>query len=83
MVRDFAALYGRVLVCTRPAQAEEALKTAKYTAPTAAERSSSVLTADYGRAEYLTEDVLLALWDEMEQAFAASLAAAKVGLQAS
>jgi len=33
-------------------------------------------------AEYLTEDVLLALWDEMEQAFAASLAAAKMGLQA-
>ena len=33
-------------------------------------------------AEYLTEDVLLALWDEMERAFAASLAAAKVGLQA-
>jgi non-specific serine/threonine protein kinase len=33
-------------------------------------------------AEYLTQDVLLALWDEMERAFAASLAAAKVGLQA-
>src|SRR5262249_4275165 len=33
-------------------------------------------------AEYLTQDVLLALWDEMQQALAASLAAAKVGLQA-
>jgi non-specific serine/threonine protein kinase len=33
-------------------------------------------------AEYLTQDVLLALWDEMERAFAASLTAAKIGLQA-
>jgi len=32
-------------------------------------------------AEYLTQDVLLTLWDEMERAFAASVAAAKVGLQ--
>ena len=32
-------------------------------------------------AEYLTEEVLLALWDEMARAFAASLAAARTGLQ--
>ncbi len=51
-------------------------------APTEAELASLVLTAPMmAGAEYLTADVLLALWNEMAQAFAASLAAAKTSLQ--
>src|SRR5271166_2471690 len=50
--------------------------------PTAAELASLVLTAPMmAGAEYLTADVLSALWDEMAQAFAAALAAAGTGLQ--
>ena len=71
-------------VCTRPAwKRKSPVKLPSVPAPTAAELSSLVLTAPImAGAEYLTQDVLLALWDEMERAFAASLAAAKVGLQA-
>jgi len=51
-------------------------------APTPAELASLVLTAPMmAGAEYLTPDVLLALWGETAQAFAASLAAAKTNLQ--
>src|SRR5713226_6533728 len=82
--RDFAALYvGSLCLHASGLEAEERVKLPIIPAPTAAELSSLVLTAPImAGAEYLTEEVLLALWDEMERAFAASLAAAKVGLQA-
>jgi hypothetical protein len=82
--RDFAALYvGSLCLHTSGMEAEESRKLPNLPAPTAAELSSLVLTAPIMQgAEYLTEEVLLALWDEMERAFAASLAAARVGLQA-
>jgi non-specific serine/threonine protein kinase len=82
--RNFAALYiGSLCLHASGLEAEERVKPPSIPAPTAAELSSLVLTAPImAGAEYLTEDVLLALWDEMEQAFATSLAAAKVGLQA-
>jgi superfamily II DNA or RNA helicase len=82
--RDFAALYvGSLCLHASGSEAEERIRLPSIPAPTAAELSSLVLSAPImAGAEYLTEDVLLALWDEMERAFAASLAAAKVGLQA-
>jgi SNF2 Helicase protein len=82
--RDFAALYvGSLCLHASGMEAEGSRKLPSVPAPTAAELSSLVLTAPImAGAEYLTQDVLLALWDEMERAFAASLAAAKVGLQA-
>jgi non-specific serine/threonine protein kinase len=80
--RDFAALYVGSL-CLQASGMEGPRKLPSVPAPTPAELSSLVLTAPImAGAEYLTQDVLLALWDEMERAFAASLAAAKVGLQA-
>jgi superfamily II DNA or RNA helicase len=82
--RDFAALYvGSLCLHASGMEAEGPRKLPSVPAPTAAELSSLVLTAPImAGAEYLTQDVLLALWGEMERAFAASLAAAKVGLQA-
>src|ERR1700716_3411707 len=82
--RDFAALYiGSLCLHASGLGGEERVKLPSLPAPTAAELSSLVLTAPImPGAEYLTEEVLLALWEEMERAFAASLAAAKVGLQA-
>src|SRR6202521_3885523 len=82
--RDFAALYvGSLCLHASGMEAEERQKLPSVPAPTASELSSLVLTTPImPGAEYLTQDVLLALWDEMERAFAASLAAAKVGLQA-
>jgi hypothetical protein len=81
--RDFAALYvGSLCLHASAMEAEERGKLPSVPAPTAAELSSLALTAPMmAGAEYLTQDVLLALWDEMERAFAASLASAKVGLQ--
>jgi superfamily II DNA or RNA helicase len=81
--RDFAARYvGSLCLHASGIEAEEPRKLPRVPAPTAAELSSLVLTAPImAGAEYLTEEVLLALWDEMERAFAASLAAAKIGLQ--
>src|ERR1700730_2188849 len=81
--RDFAALYvGSLCLHASGLEAEERVKLPSIPAPTAAELSSLVLTAPImaGGAS-LTREVRLSLWDEMEQAFAASLAAAKVGLQ--
>src|SRR6516225_8994013 len=82
--RDFAALYvGSLCLHASGMEAQERQKLPSVPAPTPEELSSLVLTAPImAGAEYLTQDVLLALWDEMERAFAASLAAAKVGLQA-
>ena len=63
-------------------EAEERGKLPSVPAPTAAKLSSLALTVPMmAGAEYLSQDVLLALWDEMERAFTASLASAKVGLQ--
>ena len=82
--RDYAALYvGSLCRHASAMEAEGPRKLPSVPAPTAAELSSLVLTAPImAGAEYLTQNVLLTLWDEMERAFAASLAAAKVGLQA-
>ena len=81
--RDFAALYvGSLCLHASGIEAEERGTLPSVPAPTAAELLSLVLTAPImAGAEYLTQDVLLALWDEMERAFAASLVGAKVGLQ--
>ena len=83
--RDFAARYvGSLCLHASGFEAEEHVKPPKIPAPTAAELSSLVLTAPMmAGAEYLTEDVLLALWDELERALAASLAGAKVGFRPS
>jgi non-specific serine/threonine protein kinase len=82
--RDFATLYvGSLCLHASGMEAQERGMLPSAPAPTAAELSSLVLTAPImAGAEYLTQDVLLALWDEMGHAFAASLAAAKIGLQA-
>src|SRR6202521_3425711 len=82
--RDFAALYvGSLCLHASGLEAEERVKLPIIPAPTAAELSSLVLTAPImAGAEYLTEEVLLALWDEMGGGFAASPAAAKGGFQA-
>ena len=81
--RDFAARYV-ALLCLHASgmDAEEHRELPRVPPPTAGELSSLVLTAPImAGAEYLNQHVLLALWGEMERAFAASLAAAKVGLQ--
>src|SRR3954454_11174504 len=82
--RDFAALYvGSLCLHASGMDSEGPRRLPNVPTPTAAELSSLVLTAPImAGAGYLTEDVLLALWDERERAFAACLAAAKVGLQA-
>ncbi|HUE62851.1 MAG TPA: DEAD/DEAH box helicase [Rhizomicrobium sp.] len=82
--RDFAALYvGSLCLHASGMDSEGPRRLPNVPTPTAAELSSLVLTAPImAGAEYLTQDVLLALWDEMERAFAASLTAAKIGLQA-
>jgi non-specific serine/threonine protein kinase len=50
--------------------------------PTEAELASLLLSAPMmAGAEYLTSDILLALWNETAQAFAASFKTAKTGLQ--
>ena len=81
--RDFAARYiGSLCLHASGTEAEDGGEPPDVPAPTAAELSSLVLTAPMmAGAEYLTQDVLLALWDEMARAFAASLAAARTGLQ--
>jgi superfamily II DNA or RNA helicase len=81
--RDFAAMYVGSLCRHASGMEAEPGKLPSVPPPTATEVSSLVLIAPImAGAEYLTQDVLLALWDEMERDFAASLAAAKVGLQA-
>src|ERR1700682_1248604 len=82
--RDFAARYiGSLCLHASGTKAEDSRKPRSVPAPTAAELSSLVLTAPMmAGAEYLTRDVLAALWDEMARAFAASLAAAGTDLQA-
>jgi superfamily II DNA or RNA helicase len=81
--RDFAARYiGSLCLHASGTEAEDSRPPPNVPAPIAAELSSLVLTAPMmAGAEYLTQDVLLALWNEMAGAFAASLAAARTGLQ--
>src|SRR5690242_5078271 len=72
--RDFAARYvGSLCLHASGFEAEQRVRLPSIPAPTAAELSCLVLTAPImPGSEYLTEDVLLAMWHEMEQAFAAS-----------
>jgi superfamily II DNA or RNA helicase len=75
--RDFAARYVGAL-CGQPEAA-----TADAPPPTGEELAALLPTAPMmPGAEYLTEDVLLALWAELSAAFAASLAASGTDLQA-
>ena len=81
--RDFAARYIGSL-CLRAPDTElgDTRLLPDVAAPTEAELASLILTAPMmAGAEHLTHDVLLALWDEMAGATAASLATAKTGLQ--
>ena len=81
--RGFAAQYVGLL-CLHASNSEGAgaAKLPKISAPTTAELASLVLTAPMmAGAEYLTVDILLALWVEMAQAFTDALAAAGTGLQ--
>jgi superfamily II DNA or RNA helicase len=82
--RGFAAQYiGSLCLRASGNEADERRELPGVPPPTPAELSSLVLTAPMmAGAEYLTQDVLLALWDELARACAASLAAAKTGLQA-
>ncbi len=82
--RDFAARYiGSLCLHASGTKAEDSRKPPSAPAPTAAELSSLELTAPMmAGAEYLTRDVLAALWDEMARVFAASLADAGTDLQA-
>ena len=81
--RGFAARYvGSLCLHASGTEAEDTRELANVPAPSAAELSSLVLTAPMmAGAEYLTQDVLLASWNEMARVFAASLVAAKTGLQ--
>ena len=79
--RGFAGRYISALCLHAPA-AESGPVLAKVPAPDAAERASFMLTAPMmPGAEYLTSDVLQALWDETSAACAAALTAAQTDLQ--
>ncbi|MDR3528952.1 MAG: DEAD/DEAH box helicase [Rhodopila sp.] len=79
--RAFATRYVGAL-CLNASGREEDATLPIVPALDAGELASLVLTAPMmAGAEYLTEAVLLALWDEMALAFAADLAAAGTGLQ--
>ena len=81
--RDFAARYiGSLCLQASDFEFDTTRALPDVVAPTEAEIASLILTAPMMvGAEYLTHDVLLALWDEMAGAMAASLATAKIGLQ--
>ena len=79
--RAFAARYVAALCLNGPA-AEKHDALPKVPSPDAAERAVLTLTAPMmPGAEYLTPDVLQALWDETAAACAAALAAAQTDLQ--
>ncbi|HEX4368975.1 MAG TPA: DEAD/DEAH box helicase, partial [Rhodopila sp.] len=79
--RAFAARYVGAL-CLNASGREEDATLPVVPAPDAGELASLVLTAPMMEgAEYLTEAVLLALWDDMVLAFGAGLEAARGGLQ--
>jgi superfamily II DNA or RNA helicase len=81
--RGFAARYiGSLCLQASDAEFDDTRVLPDVAAPIEAELASLILTAPMmAGAEYLTHDVLLALWDEMAGATAASLAAAKTGLK--
>ena len=79
--RGFATRYIGAVCLNAPGREEDA---AVPVIPPldAGELASLVMTAPMMTgAEYLTDSVLLALWDDMALAFAASLAASRLGLQ--
>jgi non-specific serine/threonine protein kinase len=79
--RAFATRYVGAL-CLNASGREEDVTLPVVPGPEAGELASLVLSAPMMEgAEYLTEAVLLLLWDEMAQAFAAALAASGRGLQ--
>jgi non-specific serine/threonine protein kinase len=79
--RAFATRYVGA-VCLNASGREEDATLPVVPVPDAGELASLVLTAPMMEgAEYLTEAVLLALWDEMALAFAAGLEASGIGLQ--
>ena len=83
--RDFAARYVGALCLLAPAAASQApslLVLPAVPPPTDGEIATLVLTAPMmPGAEYLNADVLLALWDELGAALAASLARSGADLQ--
>src|SRR4051812_30554145 len=79
--RAFAARYVGA-VCLNASGREDDTTLPPIAPPDAGDLASLVLSAPMMEgAEYLTEDILLALWDDMALAFAASLAASGTGLQ--
>jgi len=79
--RAFAARYVAAL-CLRALATESGAASPEVQSPNAAECASLVLTAPMmPGAEYLTPDVLQALWDETAVACTAALAEAKTDLQ--
>ena len=83
--RGFAARYVTMVCLHAPAAGGDAARPPALPdtpAPTAAELAAVVLTAPMmPGAEYLTPDVLQALWAEMQDAMSRALAAAKTDLQ--
>ena len=81
--RQFASRYvGSLRLHTDATDADAPSRLPIVPAPTDAELASLLLTAPMmAGAEYFTSDVLLALWDETAQAFAAELAASGTNLQ--
>jgi len=81
--RQFAARYvGALCLHAAGTDADSGSSLPLVPPPTEADLASLLLSAPMmAGAEYLTSDVLLALWNEMAAAFAASYAAAKTGLQ--
>lgn len=81
--RQFAARYvGALCLHASGTDADSRSSLPIVPPPTEADLASLLLSAPMmAGAEYLTSDVLLALWNEMAAAFAASYAAAKTGLQ--
>src|ERR1700733_12697527 len=79
--RAFATRYVGAL-CLNSSGREDDATLPTVPALDAGERASLVLTAPMmAGAEYLTEAVLLAMWDDMALAFAAALADSGLGLQ--
>ena len=80
--RAFAARYVGAVCLSASGREEEDATLPVVPPPDAGELATLVLTAPMmAGGEYLTEAVLLTLWDETALAFAASLAGSRVGLQ--
>jgi hypothetical protein len=79
--RSFATRYVGA-VCLNASGREDDLALPPVAPPDAGDLASLVLTAPMmAGAEYLTDSVLLAMWDEMVLAFTGAFAASGVGLQ--